>query len=211
MQRLVKSAARLSLPVRYYMVIPAVRLINMFISHLIQMRSWPSSSVWSSLKSDGYRRNQAIVYIFARPSLELVPVSFQLSSCHIPSYPITMHQGLGVHHSDSATLFIILSPSGPYFRNGFHPISLLAISHLVRAWPGGTGAHKLGLNYAPTFMPQIHASSKGYDQILWLLEADCPSGEKELMITEVGAMNVFVVVKRDDGSEYGPLISNHVY
>jgi len=60
-------------------------------------------------------------------------------------------------------------------------------------------------------MPQIHASSKGYDQILWLLEADCPSGGKELMVTEVGAMNVFVVVKRDDGSEYGPLISNHVY
>ena len=84
MQRLVKSAARLSLPVRYYMVIPAVRSIDMFISHLIQMRSWPSSSVWSSLKSDGYRRNQAIVYTFARLSLELVPVSFKL---FILSYP----------------------------------------------------------------------------------------------------------------------------
>ena len=74
-------------------------------------------------------------------------------------------------------------------------------------------AHKLGLNYAPTFMPQIHASSKGYDQILWLLGADCLSGEKgkELMITEVGAMNVFIIVKRDDGRECGSLISNHVY
>jgi len=125
-----------------------------------------------------------------------------------------MHQGLGVRHSDSATLFVILSPSGPYFKSGFHPISLLAVSHPVRTWPGGTGAYKVGLNYAPTFMPQIHASSKGYDQILWLLEANCPSGEKgkkELMITEVGAMNVFVVIKRDDGRECGPLISNHIY
>lgn len=54
-------------------------------------------------------------------------------------------------------------------------------------------------------MPQIDAASKGYDQILWLLETDCQSGEKgkkELRITEVGAMNVFVVVKRDDGREY---------
>ena len=78
MERLVKSAARVSLPVRYYMLIPAVKLNNMFISHLIQMRSWLSLSVWSSLKSDGYRRNQAIAYTFVQPSLELVPVSFHL-------------------------------------------------------------------------------------------------------------------------------------
>jgi len=35
---------------------------------------------------------------------------------------------------------------------------------------------------------------KGYDQILWLFG---PEGEERL--TEVGAMNVFVVVDRDDG------------
>lgn len=113
-------------------------------------------------------------------------------------------QGLGVRQSDTATLFVILSPSGPYFDNGFHPISLLAVSDTVRAWPGGTGAHKLGLNYAPSFLPQIDAASKGYDQILWLLETECESGEKgkkDYRITEVGAMNVFIVVQRDDGSK----------
>ncbi len=146
--------------------------------------------------------------LYIRPTIVGTRTS-KHSSFHISSYPVThtVYRGLGVHHSDSATLFVILSPSGPYFKNGFHPISLLAVSHFVRAWPGGTGAHKLGLNYAPAFMPQIHASSKGYDQLLWLLETDCPSGEKgkkELVITEVGAMNVFVVVKRDDGRECGP-------
>jgi branched-chain amino acid aminotransferase len=68
----------------------------------------------------------------------------------------------------------------------------LAVNENVRAWPGGTGGHKLGLNYAPGFLPQREAAKKGYDQILWLLED---------RITEVGAMNVFVVVKRDDGGE----------
>jgi len=36
------------------------------------------------------------------------------------------------------------------------------------------------------------AAKKGYDQVLWLLGDD----DK---VTEVGAMNIFVVVKRDDG------------
>jgi branched-chain amino acid aminotransferase len=39
------------------------------------------------------------------------------------------------------------------------------------------------------------AAKKGYDQVLWLLGDD----EK---ITEVGAMNIFVVVKRDDGGKF---------
>jgi branched-chain amino acid aminotransferase len=129
-------------------------------------------------------------------------------------YPFSTTSGLGVRHSDTATLFVILSPTGPYFKNGFRPISLLAVSDTVRAWPGGTGEHKLGSNYAPSFMPQINAASKGYDQILWLLEADCQNGDKgkkEFRITEVGAMNVFVVVKRDDGSGCDFLCQRHLF
>ena len=66
----------------------------------------------------------------------------------------------------------------------------------MRAWPGGTGGHKLGLNYAPGFLPQLLAKENGYDQVLWLLSEN---GEKRIM--EAGAMNVFVAVKRDDGGQ----------
>lgn len=71
-------------------------------------------------------------------------------------------------------------------------IPLLAVGESVRSWPGGTGGHKLGLNYAPGFLPQRIAAKQGYEQILWLLGDD----EK---ITEVGAMNFFVAVQREDG------------
>jgi hypothetical protein len=94
--------------------------------------------------------------------------------------------------SDSALLYVILCPTGPYFRSGPKPLSLLAVDEHVRSWPGGTGGFKLGLNYAPGFHPQREAAKKGYDQILWLLGDKCK-------ITEAGAMNVLVVVKRDDG------------
>ncbi len=99
----------------------------------------------------------------------------------------------------------MLSPTGPYFKNGLQPISLLAISETARTWPGGTGSYKLALNYTPGFVPQIDAAAQGYDQILWLLEDNSQvdeNGNKELKITEVGAMNVFAVLKRDDGGRY---------
>ena len=88
-------------------------------------------------------------------------------------------------------LFIVLTPTGPYFRTPA-ALSLLAVGESVRSWPGGTGGHKLGANYAPGFLPQQIAAQQGYQQCLWLI------GEN---VTEAGAMNFFVVLKRDDGGE----------
>lgn len=85
-----------------------------------------------------------------------------------------------------------MSPTGPYFNAGANGVSLLAIYENVRSWPGGTGGFKLGLNYAPCFEPQRRASKLGYMQCLWLLGDD-------RKITEAGAMNFFIVVKREEG------------
>ena len=48
----------------------------------------------------------------------------------------------------TALLYVILSPTGPYFGSGFQPIRVAAVSNYVRAWPGGTGDLKLGGNYS---------------------------------------------------------------
>jgi branched-chain amino acid aminotransferase len=88
---------------------------------------------------------------------------------------------------------VILSPTGPYIRSqDSKGITLLAMSDQVRAWPGGTGGHKLGLNYAPGFVAQRTAAALGYQQLLWLL------GET---VAEAGAMNVFAVFERTDGGK----------
>ncbi|KAJ3751383.1 aminotransferase [Lentinula detonsa] len=101
--------------------------------------------------------------------------------------------GLSVAPSDHATLCIFLSPTGPYFRSGTKAISVLAESDIVRAWPGGTGGHKVALNYSSGFLPLRTAQKQGYQQILWLFGDD-------MKVTEAGAMNIFIVVRRDDGN-----------
>lgn len=62
----------------------------------------------------------------------------------------------------------------------------------VRAWPGGAGASKVGGNYASTIMPGASANERGYSQILWVF------GEEE-HVTEVGAMNVFFLLEKENG------------
>lgn len=63
--------------------------------------------------------------------------------------------GLGVGPSTDVLLFVIMSPVGPYYSTGFKPVSLLASTRDVRAWPGGTGGYKLGANYAGGVVPQV--------------------------------------------------------
>ena len=98
---------------------------------------------------------------------------------------------LGVGPPGSALLYVIASPVGPYYPTGFKAISLEATDYAVRAWPGGVGDKKLGANYAPCIVPQLKAAKRGFHQNLWLF------GEEEY-ITEVGTMNLFVVIKNKE-------------
>jgi len=103
---------------------------------------------------------------------------------------------LGVGPSQNAKLFIITCPVGPYYPSGFKPVKLYADDKNVRAWHGGVGASKVGGNYAPSIAPQMAAHEKGCAQVLWLYPED-----GEHVITEVGAMNLFVVMKTKDGNQ----------
>ncbi|EMD32033.1 hypothetical protein CERSUDRAFT_99734 [Gelatoporia subvermispora B] len=111
-------------------------------------------------------------------------------SLYIRPTIIGTRPSIGVSASDHTILYIIMSPTGPYFRTGDEGISLLALGDPARSWPGGIGGHKVGPNYSPGFKSLEQARELGYQQVLWLI------GEK---ISEAGIMNIFAVVKRDDG------------
>ena len=105
---------------------------------------------------------------------------------------------LGVGCTNRALSFTICTPVGPYYSTGFKAVSLKGEIDCVRAWPGGTGNHKLGgylwrrshlfiiiRNYAPTILPQLLAGKEGFQQVLWMM------GKDEMQVMEVGTMNVF--------------------
>ncbi|KAJ9109802.1 hypothetical protein QFC20_003218 [Naganishia adeliensis] len=134
--------------------------------------------------------------------IELIKKMVVLESKWIPGEPgyslyirptmIATQNSLGVGPSSKALLFVIASPVGPYYATGFKAISLQATTEYVRAAPGGTGGYKLGANYSPGVVPQVEAAKKGYAQNLWL-----HGPEHEL--TEVGTMNLFVVIENENG------------
>lgn len=97
---------------------------------------------------------------------------------------------LGMGVPTEAQLYCICSPVGNYYSSGTgsKPVSLLARTDVVRAWPGGTGCYKLAANYAGATRPAMDALLEGYHQVLWLFGPD-------RQLTEVGAMNLFVVLR----------------
>ncbi len=110
------------------------------------------------------------------------------ASLYIRPTMIATEKGLGVRPSKEYIFFIILSPSGPYFKEGFKPITLLATDKYVRAVPGGVGEAKTGGNYAASLKAKKLAKNYGCAEVLWL------DAYNKKFIEEVGAMNIAFVI-----------------
>jgi branched-chain amino acid aminotransferase len=95
---------------------------------------------------------------------------------------------LGVRASYTYRFFIILSPVGAYYPEGFNPVRILVETEHVRAVPGGTGEAKTIGNYAASLLAGQKAHDAGFTQVLWL------DGVERKYIEEVGAMNIFFVI-----------------
>ncbi len=114
----------------------------------------------------------------------------QGSSLYIRPTMIGTQPKLGVKQSDEYLFYIILSPVGPYFKEGFSPVKIYITTEFVRAVRGGIGAAKTMGNYAASLIAGTKAVEVGYSQVLWL------DALEHKYLEEVGTMNVFV--KFDD-------------
>ena len=95
---------------------------------------------------------------------------------------------LGVRASFTYRFFIILSPVGAYYPEGFNPVKIWVTKEHVRAVRGGVGEAKTPGNYAASLLAGDKAHAEGYTQVLWL------DGVEQKFIEEVGAMNIFFVI-----------------
>ena len=95
---------------------------------------------------------------------------------------------LGVRPSEKYLFFIISSPVGAYYAEGFAPVKIWIEENSVRAAKGGLGAVKAAANYAASLQASTQAKKKGFSQVLWLDAAE------RKFIEEVGTMNVFFYI-----------------
>ncbi|MDE6450211.1 MAG: aminotransferase class IV, partial [Muribaculaceae bacterium] len=66
-------------------------------------------------------------------------------------------------------MFIIMvSPVGPYFKEGFKPTNICIMREYDRVAPRGTGRWKVGGNYAASLTAGEHAHELGYSAVLYL-------------------------------------------
>lgn len=95
---------------------------------------------------------------------------------------------LGVRASHTYRFYIILSPVGAYYPEGFNPVKIWVTEEHVRAVRGGIGEAKTMANYAASLLAGQKAHDAGFTQVLWL------DGVERKYIEEVGSMNIFFVI-----------------
>jgi branched-chain amino acid aminotransferase len=110
------------------------------------------------------------------------------TSLYVRPNIIAMDPFLGVRASHTYRFYIILSPVGVYYAEGFNPVKILVTSEYVRAVRGGVGEAKTPANYAASLLAGEDAHDAGYAQVLWL------DGVEQKYLEEVGSMNIFFVI-----------------
>ncbi len=98
---------------------------------------------------------------------------------------VAVEPALGVRPSNQYYFFIIMSPVGAYYAEGFNPTKIWVTDKYVRAVKGGVGHVKTAGNYAASIMAAEEAHKAGYTQVLWLDACE------RKYIEEVGTSNIF--------------------
>ncbi|MFZ5758117.1 MAG: branched-chain amino acid aminotransferase [Thermodesulfobacteriota bacterium] len=110
------------------------------------------------------------------------------ASLYIRPTMIATEAALGVRPANRYLFFIIMSPVGAYYKEGFNPVKIFVTDKYVRAVPGGVGEAKTAGNYAASIMAAVEAQQQGFTQVLWL------DGIHRKYVEEVGTMNIFFVI-----------------
>lgn len=115
-----------------------------------------------------------------------------LASLYIRPTVIATEAVLGVKVSKKYLCYVIMCPSGPYFKSGFEPVDILVNEAYTRASLRGLGAAKTASNYAAAILAEHECKKEGFAQCLYL------DSVERRYVEEIGAMNVFFVL---DGKE----------
>ncbi|MDE5634980.1 MAG: branched-chain amino acid aminotransferase [Muribaculaceae bacterium] len=90
------------------------------------------------------------------------------ASLYIRPLEIGISPRIGVKPADEYLFMVMVSPVGPYFKEGFKPTNICIMREYDRVAPRGTGRWKVGGNYAASLTAGEHAHELGYSAVLYL-------------------------------------------
>ncbi|MTK13749.1 MAG: branched-chain amino acid aminotransferase [Clostridiaceae bacterium] len=110
------------------------------------------------------------------------------ATLYLRPFVIGVGDNVGVKPAPEYIFCVFCIPVGPYFKGGMNPVNF-TIAEYDRAAPYGTGAAKVGGNYAGSLYPHELAVKKGFADCIYLDPAT------HTKIEEVGAANFFGITK----------------
>jgi branched-chain amino acid aminotransferase len=92
---------------------------------------------------------------------------------------------IGVKAATEYLFLVLVTPVGPYFKEGFKPVELVIFRQYDRAAPLGTGNIKIAGNYAASLAAGHRAHQEGYAAVLYL------DPKEKKFVDEGGPANFF--------------------
>jgi branched-chain amino acid aminotransferase len=118
---------------------------------------------------------------------ELVPPYESGATLYIRPLLIGVSPQVGVKRSQDYLFLVFVTPVGPYFKEGFKPVSVIIDRDHDRAAPLGTGHTKAGGNYGASLISLEECHRTGYSTVLYL------DAVEKKYIDECGPANFFAI------------------
>lgn len=110
------------------------------------------------------------------------------ATLYLRPFMIGVGDNIGLKPANKFIFSVFCIPVGPYFKGGMKPVNFM-VSDYDRAAPNGTGAQKVGGNYAGSLIAQKKAKKFGFADAIFLDPAT------HTKIEEVGSANFFGITK----------------
>lgn len=109
------------------------------------------------------------------------------ASLYIRPLEIGTSARVGVSPATEFLFLVLVTPVGPYFKEGFKPTKICIMRQFDRVAPRGTGRWKVGGNYAASMSAGVLAHQRGYSAVLYL------DPKEKKYLDECGPANFFAI------------------
>ena len=160
----------------------------------VRLFRWQENAKRMQRSADGIMMAEVPTELFG----QMIKQAVKLNARFIPPYgtgatlyvrPLLFGIGpqIGVKPAKEYMFLVLVTPVGPYFKEGFHPVSVEIVRDVDRAAPLGTGNIKVGGNYAAGMRATERAHQGGFASVLFL------DAKEKKYIDEAGPANFFAI------------------